>query len=54
MPPSYLTFLLRSLTGYRVDKTLVDVFAVLFILLALFASGVMNYHDWKDRREGDG
>jgi len=50
MPSSYLTFLIRSLTGYNVDKTLVDVFAVVFLLLALCASLVMNCRDWKDRR----
>ena len=50
MPSSYLTFLLRSMTGYDVNKTLVDVFAVVFLFLALFASVVTNYRDWKDRK----
>jgi hypothetical protein len=49
MPSSYLTFLIRSLTGWEVDKRLVDVFAVLFLLLVLFVSIVTNYRDWKDR-----
>ena len=50
MPSSYLTFLVRSLTGWSVDKTLVDVFAVLFLFLALVASVVTNYRDWKGRK----
>lgn len=47
MPASYLTFLVRSLTGWNVDKTLVDVFAVVFLFLAIFASVFLNYRDWK-------
>ena len=54
MPSSYLTFLVRSLTGYNVDKTLVDVFAVAFLFLALSASVVTNYRDWKNRKERAG
>ena len=50
MPSSYLTFLIRSITGWNVDKTLVDVFAVLFLFLALVASVVTNYRDWKGRK----
>ncbi len=51
MPSSYLTFLIRSLFGWEVDKTLVDVFAVMFLLLAIFVSVVTNYRDWKNRRD---
>jgi hypothetical protein len=51
MPASYLTFLIRSLTGWDVDKTLVDVFAVVFLLLALFASVITNFRDWKSRKD---
>jgi hypothetical protein len=54
MPSSYLTFLIRSLTGWEVDKTLVDVFAVIFLLLALIASVVSNYRDWKKRSDRSG
>jgi hypothetical protein len=50
MPSSYLTFLIRSLLGWDVNKTLVDIFAVVFLFLALFASVTANYRDWKDRR----
>jgi hypothetical protein len=54
MPSSYLTFLIRSLTGWEVVKTLVDVFAVVFLLLALFASVATNYRDWKNCRDRSG
>jgi hypothetical protein len=54
MPSSYLTFLIRSLTGWEVNKTLVDVFAVVFLFLALFASVVTNYRNWKNRRGRSG
>ncbi|MGB3861312.1 MAG: DUF2784 family protein [Candidatus Aminicenantaceae bacterium] len=54
MPSSYLTFLIRSLFGWEVDKTLVDVFAVVFLLLAIFVSVVTNYRDWKNRRDRSG
>jgi hypothetical protein len=47
MPSSYLTFLIRSLTGWEVDKTLVDIFAVVFLFLSLFGSVITNYRDWK-------
>ncbi len=50
MPASYLTFLIRSLTGRAVDKTLVDVFAVAGLFLALFASAFTNFRDWKHRK----
>jgi hypothetical protein len=51
MPSSYLTFLVRSLTGWDVDKMLVDVFAVVFLLLALLASVATNYRDWKVHKD---
>ena len=50
MPSSYLTFLIRALTGYDVNKTLIDVFAVVFLLLSICASVVINYRDWKNRK----
>ncbi len=50
MPSSYLTFLIRSLTGYDVNKTLIDVFAVVFLLLSICASVVINYREWKSRK----
>ena len=42
MPPSYLVFLLNHLTGLHVNKALVDVLAVVFLLLALAASLYTN------------
>ncbi len=51
MPSSYLTFLFRELFGYDVDRILVDIFAVAFLLLALFASVGTNYRDWRNRRD---
>lgn len=54
MPSSYLTFLIRSIFGWEVDKRLVDVFAVVFLFLAIFASVVTNYRDWKNRSDRSG
>jgi hypothetical protein len=50
MPSSYLAFLIQSLFGLNVNKTLVDVFAVVFLFLALFATLFTNYRDWKNRK----
>jgi len=52
MPPSYLTFLVQSLTGLEVNKTAVDVMAVLFLFLALFASVWTNVRDREKRKHG--
>ena len=52
MPASYLVFLINSLTGINVNKGTVDVFAVAFLFLALFASLFLNIRDWKVRRKG--
>lgn len=54
MPASYLTFLFRSLLGRGVDKTLVDILAVIFLFAALSASAITNYRDWKNRRDRSG
>lgn len=53
MPPSYLAFLVQSLTGMAVDKTVVDIIAVLFLFLALFASVWTNVQDWGKKRARD-
>jgi hypothetical protein len=50
MPSSYLSFLFRSITGWQVNKTIVDVFAVVFLVLSLCASLVTNYRDWTNRK----
>lgn len=52
MSPSYLVFLIRTFTGLEVDKNLVDVFAVSFLLSALAASAYVNIRDI--RRSGKG
>jgi hypothetical protein len=54
MPSSYLTFLIRSIFGWEVDKRLVDVFAVVFLFLAIFASVITNYRDWKNHSDRSG
>lgn len=50
MPPSYLTFLIRSLTGLNVSKALVDIFAVFFLFFALAASIWTNLRDWRAKK----
>jgi len=50
MPSSYTKFLVDSLTGMNVSEKLVDIFAVLFLTLALLASIVTNVKDWRKRQ----
>jgi hypothetical protein len=50
MPPSYLTFLIKSFTGIEANKTLVDIGAVIFLFLALFASVYTNIKDRKKKK----
>ncbi len=47
MPNSYTKFLVDSLTGLDVSQKLVDVFAVLFLVMALLASVLTNTKDWR-------
>ncbi|MFP4081162.1 MAG: DUF2784 family protein [Candidatus Aminicenantes bacterium] len=47
MPDSYTKFLVDSLTGWDISQKMVDVFAVLFLMLALTASVWTNVRDWK-------
>jgi hypothetical protein len=54
LPSTYTKFLIDSLTGLNMNETLVDFFAVLFLLLALFASTYTNVRDWKRRRKRRG
>lgn len=42
MGPSYIKFLIDSLTGMNLDKKMVDIFSLLFLLLALSASALTN------------
>jgi len=54
MPSSYTKFLVDSLTGLDVNEKLVDIFAVLFLALALFASVVTNVKDWRKKTKQAG
>jgi hypothetical protein len=49
LPSSYTKFLVDSLTGLNVSEKLVDILAVLFLSLALFASVMTNVKDWRKR-----
>jgi hypothetical protein len=51
MPSSYLTFLIRSLTGLEIQKTLVDIFAVIFLCVALAASIWTNLQGRRAKKE---
>lgn len=46
MPSSYTKFLVDHLTGMDISQKIIDIFAVLFLLLALFASVLINGRDW--------
>lgn len=50
MPATYTKFLVDSLTGLDVNAKIVDIFAVLFLSLALFASVWTNVRDWRGIR----
>ncbi len=49
MPSSYTKFLVDSLTGLDLNEKLVDIFAVMFLTLALFASVLTNMKDWRKK-----
>ena len=49
MPQSYTKFLADSLTGLDVSQKIVDVFAVLFLMLAFVGSLLTNGKDWRRR-----
>ena len=51
MPSSYTKFLVDSLTGLDVNEKLVDIFAVVFLALALFASVLTNMRDWRKKQK---
>jgi len=50
MPSSYLEFLFETFTGLDVSRTLVDIFALIFLVAAFCASIVLNIRDWKRKR----
>jgi len=51
MPSTYTKFLIDSITGLDVNAKLVDIFAVLFLLLALFASILTNVRDFRKKKK---
>ncbi|MFW6140491.1 MAG: DUF2784 domain-containing protein [Acidobacteriota bacterium] len=51
MPPSYLTFLIKSITGTKTNKTLVDIMAVIFLFAAGLASVCAYIKDKKKRTD---
>ncbi len=51
MSPSYLVFLIRAVTGIEIEKSLVDVFAVTFLLSAVAASSYLNIRDIRSSRK---
>lgn len=50
MQSSYLEFLFETFTGLDVSRTLVDIFALIFLGAAFCASIVLNIRDWKKQR----
>jgi hypothetical protein len=53
MPTSYTKFLVDSLTGLDVSQKIVDVFAVLFLILAFISSVWMNVKDLRKRKKNE-
>lgn len=49
MPNSYTKFLVDSLTGLDASQKLIDIFAVLFLVMALLASVFTNTRDWRKK-----
>lgn len=50
MPSSYIEFLIESLTGLDVSRIFVDIFALVFLILALLASIFTNVRDWRKKK----
>jgi len=50
MPSSYIEFLIESLTGLDLSRKFVDVFALVFLILALLASILTNVRDWRKKK----
>ena len=51
MPPSYIKFLIDSLTGLNLNAQLVDISALILLILAFVISLILNIRDWKTRRQ---
>ncbi len=49
MPPSYVKFLIDSLTGLDMDDKMMDIATFTFFFLALVASIFTNMKDWRNR-----
>lgn len=49
MPDSYLVFLIQTFTGMKVNKTIVDIFAVIFLFVALIASIYSNIKGYQKK-----
>ena len=54
MPNSYIKFCIDSLTGLDVSANLVDIFTLIFFLMALMASIIVNIKDWRKTRFQNG
>ncbi|NIQ37636.1 MAG: DUF2784 family protein [Proteobacteria bacterium] len=50
MPASYTKFLFDSLTGLNVSAGFVDILTVVFFMIALFVSVVVNVRGWMRTR----
>lgn len=50
MSSSYIEFLIESLTGLDVSRKFVDIFALVFLILALLASILTNARDWRKKK----
>jgi len=50
MSSSYIEFLIESLTGLDVSRKFVDIFALIFLILALIASILTNVRDWRKKK----
>jgi hypothetical protein len=47
---SYLEFLFETLTGLDISRSVMDVFAVVFLAAAFCASIVLNMRDWSRKK----
>ena len=52
LPYSYIKFCIDSLTGLEVNAKLVEMFTLIFLVLALIASIFVNIKDWIKKRHG--
>ena len=50
-PDSYIEFLVETFTGLDVNSTLVDIFALVFLVAALLMSLLTNILDWRKKKK---